>query len=416
MSRINEESFRKKYYEINRSNADGAADSGFATDAEDLGSGLNAERAAFCEKENLPEFKNFLGKRVDGENVDNGRIAVLSTATLRRWIDAGKYRSDELSKKKLVESGLVDPLADGFMVYDDDVLPYSLFHGDDVGCTYVLNGADESVTLQIIDPETFFFALPFATASFNGECDSDGADDERTVTEDFSAEKYAAEEYTAEEYTAEEKEERTPEEKTGKKNYPALEKPTMVIVVDTVNSGSLIGALRNTCDGKPLNDWFDFLFPRGWSDESGLRSKFFISLIDGRALKVVESRVTPYAYCDKQSTLVSRLSSLWMNGFADPDKKWIKVAHENANELFGRNANQTLVLITDAEQNFTDEDDEWFGALRNDVKTFVIGVGSAGAKAALALDPDESRSFAGVPSKEDLKKAFEAVVRMTEIR
>ncbi len=438
MSRINEESFRKKYYEINRADgADGnvgsgfgADDTGFGSDKAGLEAVLNAERAGFDEKENLPEFKNFLGERADGKNVDNGRIAVLSTATLRRWIVAGKYRSDELSKKKLVESGLVDPLADGFIVYDDDVLPYSLFHGDDVGCTYVLRMGGRNITLQIIDPETFFFALPFAGASdsvdpdFEGEGvgeensnelddsdvfdDSDiddeddfdygyGADDERTVTEDHDAEE----------------KDRVAEEKIEKKNYPALGKPTMVIVVDAVKCGSLISVLRNTCDGKPSNDWFDFLFPGGRSDESGLKSKFFISLIDGRALKVVASSATPYAYCDKQSTLVSRLSLLWMNGFADPDKKWIKVARENEKELFGRNDNQTLVLITDDEQNFTPDDAEWFENLKDDVKTFVIGVGPGGTRAALALEPDESRSFVNAPSKEDLKKAFESVVRMT---
>ncbi len=443
MSRINEESFRKKYYEINRADRTdgdvgsgfGADDTGFGSDKAGLEAVLNAERAGFDEKENLPEFKNFLGERADGKNVDNGHIAVLSTATLRRWIVAGKYRSDELSKKKLVESGLVDPLADGFMVYDDDVLPYSLFHGDDVGCTYVLHMGGRNITLQIIDPETFFFALPFADASnrndsdfggdgigegypdeFDDTNDSDvfddsdiddedaddfdygyGADDERTVTEDRDAEE----------------KDRVAEGKIKEKNYPALSKPTMVIVVDAVKCGSLISVLRNTCDGKPSNDWFDFLFPGGRSDEAGLKSKFFISLIDGRALKVVASSATPYAYCDKQSTLVSRLSLLWMNGFADPDKKWIKVVRENERELFGRNDSQTLVLITDDEQNFTPDDAEWFENLKDDVKTFVIGVGSGGKRAALALEPDESRSFVNAPSKEDLKKAFESVVRMT---
>ena len=425
MSRINEESFRKKYYEINRETAADGAD-GAANAGSEKAKG--AERAGFDEKEFLPEFKNFLGESVNDENVDNGRIAVLSTATLRRWIGAGKYQSRELSKKKLVEAGLVDALATGFMVYDDDVLPYSVFHGEDVGCTYVLHGKDENVTLQIIEPETFFFALPFGSDSESDEADlggedigdenefddtsdpdvfdeddiddsdfDDGADDERTVTEDFSAEEAEEKNCVVEE-----------------KNFSALAKPTMVIVVDSVKDGSLVSVLRNTCDGKPSNDWFDFLFPGGRSDESGLKSKFYISLVDGRALKVVASSMTPDAYCDKQSTLVSRLSLLWMNRFADPDKKWIKVVRENAKELFGRNTNQTLVLLTDDEQNFTPDDAEWFDNLKDDVKIFVIGVGSGGARAAFALKPDESRCFPATPSKEELKKAFEAAVRMAE--
>ena len=127
------------------------------------------ERAPMNEKEKLPEYKNCDCKSVDvalkenGESVDNGPIAVLSMATLIRWIGEGRCCANQkLSAKDLAAAGL---MADGvryIIVHDDAKYPYSLTISDTRECKiwYSMN-EDESSALVLENAGIFFFSRPF---------------------------------------------------------------------------------------------------------------------------------------------------------------------------------------------------------------------------------------------------------------
>lgn len=154
---ITKEDFCKLYNDMNGE---------VKVDPEDL---ATPERAPMDEKDKLPEYKNCDCKSVDvalkenGESVDNGPIAVLSMATLIRWIGDGRYCANQkLSAKDLAAAGL---MADGvryIIVHDDAKYPYSLTISDTRECKiwYSMN-EDESSALVLENAGMFFFSRPF---------------------------------------------------------------------------------------------------------------------------------------------------------------------------------------------------------------------------------------------------------------
>jgi len=342
-----------------------------------------AERTGFDDKSNFPVFVNFQEKSLS-ECMANNRAAVLSSATLRRWIQAGRYSGSELSLSKLRESGLIDERATLIMVYDDDVYSYSVEKDEELGVLYTLYyrlGKQSLATrLQVIEPQSFFFAVPFGKPYFGAE-EAENEESE-CVKEDMVAEnavddvifggedekecgKWVNENptdcatYTVDSSTgstsenAEEKENNTeePHPEPEKKKYGMLNKPTLILVVD-FQEEKLINLLKT--EPGENNDWLDYLLPER------NETRCFVAVVDVNASKIIVSKEKNdfNAYTDSKTRIVSRVCRLTTRKSGNR-KNWVSVIRENEDELLNRSANQYVVFFSDHEGGYG-EDDDWF--------------------------------------------------------
>lgn len=337
---ITKELFRSKYDELNKK--------------KDNDSTL-AERAAFDAKDNLPVFLNCCGQSLsdaieraidfgvdDGSDLEKAAPAVLSAATLRRWIIKFDYKGDSIGKSELVKWGLVDKTANAFILFNDDEYDYKVFYDEEKGCTLCLNspafdGGKRNFSLTD-EPQRFFFGVAITAYDENDEEDNEECSEPQLKFDDSISVYLNSDEIqsTCTDYNDQNQFFEIEEQK-----YAKLDKPALLLVVDVKNN-DIVETLKRT-DDVPANDWLD-----GFT-ASNNKTNAYIAFLDGRKGELKRRGKKPDVYCDVLLGVRSMLNYLCL---ADEktNKTWFDVVRENKEMLFERNEKQCLVLLTDGDK------------------------------------------------------------------
>ncbi len=368
-----------------------------------------AERAPFSAKDNMPAFVNYKGETLDNAVENGGVPTVLSAATLRRWIVKFNYNKDEISKEFLADCGLIDARADTFILFNDDELDYNIAYGEDVGCRLTLNSSAFSGgkrSFVLIDPEQFFFAVPiavyeeqndeeepcesleestFAAYDENAEGGIDIEDGENAeCSEDACALEDGENAECSEDACALES---CDNGEADPMEYPQLDKPTMLIVVDDAPTDNKIIDDINKTDSEPSNDWLDGFGERDLSAN--------IAFLDTRTGSLMKKDSDSDVYCNTASGVRQKFSSLCRQDKTS-ETAWQDVVKKNKNELFGRNERQFVVLLSDRGEG---QIVEQLAALSEIDSSLVL----------CAISLDEGKYKYGIYCAEECKVNFETI-------
>lgn len=353
-----------------------------------------AERAPFSAKDNMPAFVNYKGETLDNAVENGGVPTVLSAATLRRWIVKFNYNKDEISKEFLADCGLIDARADTFILFNDDELDYNIAYGEDVGCRLTLNSSAFSGgkrSFVLIDPEQFFFAVPIAVY--------EEQNDEEEPCESLEESTFAAYGENAEGGIDGEDGENAEcrEDACALENcdngeadpieYPQLDKPTMLIVVDDAPTDNKIIDDINKTDSEPSNDWLDGFGERDLSAN--------IAFLDTRTGSLMKKDSDSDVYCNTASGVRQKFSSLCRQDKTS-ETAWQDVVKKNKNVLFGRNERQFVVLLSDRGEG---QIVEQLAALSEIDSSLVL----------CAISLDEGKYKYGIYCAEECKVNFETI-------
>lgn len=341
-----------------------------------------AERAPFSAKDNMPAFVNYKGETLDNAVENGGVPTVLSAATLRRWIVKFNYNKDEISKEFLADCGLIDARADTFILFNDDELDYNIAYGEDVGCRLTLNSSafsDGKRSFVLIDPEQFFFAVPIAVY--------EEQNDEEEPCESLEESTFAAYDENAECGEDACALENCDNGEADPIEYPQLDKPTMLIVVDDAPTDNKIIDDINKTDSEPSNDWLDGFGERDLSAN--------IAFLDTRTGSLMKKDSDSDVYCNTASGVRQKFSSLCRQDKTS-ETAWQDVVKKNKNELFGRNERQFVVLLSDRGEG---QIVEQLAALSEIDSSLVL----------CAISLDEGKYKYGIYCAEECKVNFETI-------